>query len=905
MKASTGPCRCRFGVVPAVSDICGMAMTTESSSSRCSSFRSVASSERTKHDASQIQIALIVRQRILIRLALAICFVQILMRYFGIPLGAINLIDKRSLTERDICTKYILPAVKRAGWDEMAQVREEVYFTKGRIIVRGKLVTRGKAKKADFVLYYKPNIPIALIEAKDNSHGIGDGMQQALDYAETLNIPFVFSSNGDGFVLHDRTGASSPRESNLGLDAFPSPADLWARLRAWKGLDGESEEVVLQDYHDDGSGKEPRYYQVNAVNAAIEAIAKGRDRVLLVMATGTGKTYTAFQIIWRLWKAGRKKRILFLADRNVLIDQTMVNDFRPFGAAMAKLSTNAKTIERQDGTSIDLTLALDRKRRIDTAFEIYLGLYQAITGPEERQKLFREFSPDFFDLIVIDECHRGSAAEDSAWREILTYFNTATQIGMTATPKETAYASNTDYFGEPVLTYSLRQGISDGFLAPYKVIKVHIDRDVEGYRPVLGQLDRDGDEVEDRIYNAKDFDRTIVLDDRTVLTAKKITEFLKESGDRFQKTIVFCVDEEHAARMRQALVNENADLVAENQRYVMRITGSDKAGQDQLGNFIDPESKWPVLVTTSRLLSTGVDAQTCRLIVLDRAVGSMTEFKQIVGRGTRVHEDTKKFYFTLIDFRGATSHFADPDFDGDPVQIYEPGEVDSMAPPDVPEVGFGESGQSDYSPGDDETIVDQPGLPLPPGDPVRKIYVDGVGARILAERVEYLDENGKLVTESLRDFTKTALQKRFASLDDFLKRWKGAERKQAVIEELEAEGLPLDVVAEELGKDLDPFDLICHVAFDKKPLTRRERAENVKKHDVFTKYGPQARAVLDALLEKYRDEGVLNFDDANVLRITPFTAMGSVLQLVKAFGGKEGFEKAVHALQDALYQDAV
>ncbi|MER8499469.1 EcoAI/FtnUII family type I restriction enzme subunit R [Mesorhizobium sp. M0208] len=811
--------------------------------------------------------------------------------------------DKRSLTERDICTKFILPAVKLAGWDEMLQVREEVYFTKGRIIVRGKLVTRGKAKKADLVLYYKPNIPIALIEAKDNNHGVGDGIQQGLDYAATLDIPFVFSSNGDGFVFHDRTGQSDTKEANLGMDAFPSPANLWARYRAWKGLDPEAEQIVLQDYFDDGSGKAPRYYQVNAVNAAIEAIAKGRDRVLLVMATGTGKTYTAFQIIWRLWKAGRKKRILFLADRNVLIDQTMVNDFRPFGAAMAKLSTNAKTIERQDGTTVDLTLALDRKRRIDTAFEVYLGLYQAITGPEERQKLYKEFSPGFFDLIVIDECHRGSAAEDSAWREILTHFSGATQIGLTATPKETEYVSNADYFGEPIFTYSLRQGISDGFLAPYKVIKVHIDRDIEGYRPELGQLDRDGNEVEDRIYNAKDFDRTLVLDDRTLLTAKKVTEFLKETGDRFQKTIVFCVDREHAARMRQALINENKDLCDENHRYVMRITGGDSDGQDQLGNFLDPESKYPVLVTTSRLLSTGVDAQTCRLIVLDRTVGSMTEFKQIVGRGTRVHEDTKKFYFTLIDFRGATNHFADPEFDGDPVQIYEPSEDDPITPPDDTVVGLGEGDQAPYEPGDSETIIDQPGVPLPPGNHVRKIYVDGVGARIVAERVEYLDENGKLVTESLRDFTKTALKKRFASLDDFLRRWKSAERKHAIVEELEAEGLALDAIADELGKNLDPFDLICHVAFDKKLLTRRERAENVKKRDVFTKYGPQARAVLDALLEKYRDEGVIHLDDANVLKVTPFTAMGSVVQLIKAFGGKEGFEKAVHEMQDALYQE--
>ena len=416
--------------------------------------------------------------------------------------------DKRSLSERDICTKFITPALRNAGWDEMAQIREEVSFTKGRIIVRGKLVHRGRGKRADYILYYKPNIPIALIEAKDNTHAMGDGMQQGLDYAETLHIPFVFSSNGDGFVFHDRTGTSAERETTLGLDAFPPPGDLWARYRAWKGLTPEAESIVLQDYFDDGSGKAPRYYQANAINAAMEAIAGGNDRILLVMATGTGKTYTAFQIIWRLWKAGRKKRILFLADRNVLVDQTMVNDFRPFGAAMAKLSTKAGTIERADGSSGDLARAIDGKRRIDTAYEIYLGLYQAITGPEDRQKIFREFSPAFFDLVVIDECHRGSAAEDSAWREILEYFSSATQIGLTATPRETRYVSNIHYFGAPVYTYSLKEGIRDGFLAPYKVIKVHIDRDVEGYRPEKGQLDRDGEEVEDRIYNTRDFDRS-------------------------------------------------------------------------------------------------------------------------------------------------------------------------------------------------------------------------------------------------------------------------------------------------------------------------------------------------------------------------------------------------------------
>ena len=774
--------------------------------------------------------------------------------------------------------------------------------------MRGKLASRGKGKRADYVLYYKPNVPIALIEAKDNTHAIGDGMQQGLDYAETLNVPFVFSSNGDGFVFHDRTGASAERETTIGLDAFPSPGDLWARYRAWKGLTPEAEAVVLQDYHDDGSGKAPRYYQVNAINAAIEAIAKGADRILLVMATGTGKTYTAFQIIWRLWKAGRKKRILFLADRNVLVDQTMVNDFRPFGPAMAKLSTKAKTIERADGSSGELTSALDGRRRIDTAYEIYLGLYQAITGPEERQKLFREFSPGFFDLIVIDECHRGSAADDSAWREILEYFSSATQIGLTATPRETRYVSNIDYFGPPVYTYSLKQGIRDGFLAPYKVVKVHIDRDVQGYRPEKGQLDRAGDEVEDRIYNTRDFDRVLVLDERTRLVARKVTAFLKESGSRYQKAIVFCVDQEHAGRMRQALINENADLVDRNHRYVMRITGNDPQGQAELDNFIDPESGYPVLVTTSRLLSTGVDVQTCRLIVLDREVGSMTEFKQIVGRGTRVHEDTRKLYFTLIDFRGATSHFADPDFDGEPEQIYEPGEDDPMVPPaddadDTDDRDIVEDERGEYAA--DGTMLDDWPDPGPPGrgGRTRKIYVDGVSATIVAERVEYLDENGRLVTESLRDFTKKALRKRFASLDDFLKRWNAAERKQAILDELDAEGLPLERVAAELNRDLDPFDLICHVAFDAKPLTRRERADNVRKRNAFVRHGDQARAVLDALLTKYADEGVLNLDDATVLRIPPFTELGTPVQLIKAFGGRDAFVAAVHDLQSALYRE--
>ena len=784
--------------------------------------------------------------------------------------------DKRSLTERDICTKFITPALRAAGWDEISQLREEVTFTAGRIVVRGRLVARRKRKRADYVLYVKPNIPIAVIEAKDNTHAVGDGMQQALDYAETLRIPFAFSSNGDGFVFHDRTGASTPPEVNLPLDAFPSPDDLWARYRTWKGLTPEAEEIVLQDYFEDGGGKTPRYYQANAVNAAIEAIANGQDRILLVMATGTGKTYTAFQIIWRLWKARRKKRILFLADRNVLVDQTMANDFRPFGGAMTKLS-----------------------RSIDTSYEVYLGLYQAITGPEERQKAYRKLSPGFFDLIVIDECHRGSAADDSAWREILEYFASATQIGLTATPKETKYVSNIAYFGEPVFEYSLKQGISDGFLAPYKVVKVHIDRDIEGYRPEKGQRDREGEEVEDRLYSHRDFDRKLVIDGRTKAVAEKITAFLKESGDRLQKAIIFCVDQEHASRMRQALVNENADLVQGNARYVMRITGEDEMGKNELGNFIDPESPYPVLVTTSRLLSTGVDVQTCRLIVIDRVVGTMTEFKQIVGRGTRVHEDKKKYYFTLMDFRKASGLFADPEFDGEPEQIYEPGPDDPVLPPDPPPNGSDE-------PKEEEIIVDDWDDPLDPPStgPLKKIYVDGIEANVVAERVQYLDRNGKLITESLRDFTRRALRKRFASLDDFLNRWNGEERKQAIIDEMESEGLPLAKIIQELGRDLDPFDLICHIAFGAEPLTRRERAERVKRRDVFTKYAGKARAVLDALLDKYADQGVLNLDDGKVLTIPPLDGLGTPLELVRAFGGKPGFERAVNDLQSELYRES-
>jgi type I restriction enzyme, R subunit len=800
--------------------------------------------------------------------------------------------NKRDLSEADICAKFITPALEAAGWDDTTQLRREVHFTKGQIHVRGKMVTRGKSKFADYVLYYKPSIPIAIIEAKDNNHAVGDGMQQALDYAEILNVPFVFSSNGDGFVFHDRTGTLPDLETSLPLEGFPSPARLWSIYRGWKGLSSEQEEVVLQDYFDDGSGREPRYYQRNAVNASVEAIAKGQNRLLLVMATGTGKTYTAFQLIWRLWKSGRKKRVLYLADRNVLIDQTMVNDFRPFGAAMAKLSPSHA--ETPDGDARGIASAFDRQRRIDPSYEIYLGLYQAITGPEERQKVFKEFSPDFFDLIVIDECHRGSAAEDAAWREILDYFSSATQIGMTATPKETKYVSNAHYFGPPVYTYSLKQGIQDGFLAPYKVINVHVDVDIDGYRPVRGARDSTGAEVPDRIYNQKDFDRTLVIDDRTRLIARRVTEFLKETDQRFQKSIIFCVDQEHAARMRQALINENKDLARDNRRYVMRITGNDPEGQDQLGNFIDPESTYPVLVTTSRLLSTGVDAQTCRLIVIDRPVGSMSEFKQILGRGTRVHEESNKLYFTLIDFRGASNHFADPDFDGEPTMIYNPGDDDTIAPPD---------GEEEEIP-DDEIVIDggnDISIDEDPGNN-RKMYVNGVLVTIVAERVKYLDADGTLITESLREYSRKTVVNHFASLEVFLRRWKSAERKQAIIDELEAQGLRLEPLAEEVNPSLDPFDLICHVAYGRPALSRTERANNVRKRDVFSKYGPQAKAVLDALLDKYQDEALIDLSDPRILQLPPLDKLGTPVELIRQFGSRAAFQQAAMELQDALYE---
>ncbi|MBU4257724.1 DEAD/DEAH box helicase family protein, partial [Patescibacteria group bacterium] len=651
------------------------------------------------------------------------------------------------------------------------------------------------------------------------------------------------------------------------------PEELWSRLNTSKGIDPDQEKIITQDYYYEAGGKIPRYYQGIAINRAVEAIAKGQNKILLVMATGTGKTYVAFQIVWRLWKARIKKRILYLADRNILIDQTVVNDFKPFGDKMTKI----------------------KKRQVDKSFEIYMALYQGVSGIEEWKNIYKQFSRDFFDLIIVDECHRGSAAEDSAWREILEYYSSATQIGMTATPRETKYISNIQYFGEPLYIYSLKQGIEDGFLAPYKVIRITMDRDA-GWRPEDGKVDKYGYEVPDQIYNIKDYDRNLVLEKRTERVAEKVTEFLKKT-DRFDKTIIFCEDIDHAERMRMAIVNKNSDEAAKNHKYVMRITGDNDEGKMELDNFITPESRYPVIATTSRLLTTGVDVQTCKLIVLDKNINSMTEFKQIIGRGTRINEEFNKYYFTIMDFRQATNNFAEPTFDGEPVQIYELKEDDPIEMSGPP-----------YDEGieDDEEILVRPELPeepVPP-EPRHKYYIDDVEVQVVFERVQYHSDDGKLITESLRDFTKKRILKEYTSLDDFLRQWKASEKKQAVIEELREQGILLYELQEEVGKDFDPFDLICHVAFDKPPLTRKERARKVKKKSYFTKYGDNASAVLDALLDKYADEGIENLESMEILRIKPFDQFGSPVEIIKSFGGKKQYVEAVKELEKQIYEVA-
>lgn len=775
------------------------------------------------------------------------------------------MLSKKSLSEAEICDRYITPALKKAGWNQDTQIRREYSFTAGRVIVRGAVATRGKKKRADYLLNYRSHLPLAVVEAKDNTHSVGSGMQQALGYAEALDVPFAFSSNGDAFLFHDRTGLYSSVENQLNLDEFPSPEELWSKYRVWKGLDAESDRYVLQPYHEDSGGKEARYYQRVAIQRAVEAIARGQRRVLLVMATGTGKTFTVFQIIWRLWRADKVRRVLFLVDRNILADQTTTNDFKPFGQVMTKV----------------------RNRDMDPSYEVYVALYQAVSGSEEHKNVYQQFTRDFFDLVVIDECHRGSAHETSAWREILDYFEPAFQLGLTATPKETTDVSTLGYFGDPVYTYSLKQGIDDGFLAPFKVVRIDLDKDLQGWRPTVGMTDDLGQEIEDRIYNQRDMDRVLVLNERTKRVAEKVVSYLADS-DCYGKTIVFCETIDHAERMRSALVNEVAERLPEeasnSTKYVVRMTGDSDEGRLALDDFIHPERRYPVIATTSKLLTTGVDVRTCKLIVIDQRIESMIEFKQIVGRGTRIHEETGKLWFGIMDFKKATELFADPDFDGEPVMIYEPGGDDPVTPDDDKDTW--EDGDTD-----------------PPEGDAKRYVVSGVEVKVAAERVQYMDRHGRLITESLTDYTRKTVRQEYATFDEFLKRWNEADRKAVIVDELTEQGILFEELRAQVDRDLDAFDLICHVVYGQPPLTRTERAENVKKRDVFTRYGEKARAVLDALLDKYIEEGLAPIEDIGVLRVQPLSNMGTTVELVRTFGGRKKYLAAVRVLADSLYDD--
>ena len=787
--------------------------------------------------------------------------------------------NKKGLTERDICSKFINPALKSSGWDLRTQIREEVTFTDGRVIVQGSLHSRGKAKRADYILYYKANMPIAIIEAKDNKHNVGDGMQQALEYSEILDIPFVFTSNGDSFVFHDKTIQDGPIEREISLEQFPTPDELREKYNTYKNLDNpELIEIAEQDYFSDDSGMSPRYYQQIAVNRTVEAVAKGIDRILLVMATGTGKTYTAFNIIWRLWKSKKKQRILFLADRSALLTQTKNGDFSPFGNDVMHIIKN---------------------RKIDKSYQIYFALYQGLTSNDDSKNAYKEFSKDFFDLIIIDECHRGSASEASAWRDVLDHFDQATQIGLTATPKETKDISNMAYFGEPLYTYSLKQGIEDGFLAPYKVVRISTDID-DGWRPTAGLRDKYGNEVEDRVYNLKDYDRTISIDERTQVVAQKITEYLKAT-DRFAKTIVFCKDIDHANRLRIALINENADLASKHWNYCVKITGDDEVGKQELDNFTDVEERFPVIATTSKMLTTGIDTKMVKFIVLESNIGSMTEFKQIIGRGTRIREAEGKTFFTIMDFRKNTNKFADPDFDGDPVQIYTPENHESPVPPDV-----SEQEQPSFPDQQSSTGGSKPDIDIDTTEEgVKKFYVNNIAVRIASERVQYYGKDGKLITESLKQYTKDNIIKEYNTLEVFKEKWNSTTKKEELISAMAENGIFLEALKEEVGRDVDAFDLICHVAFDMPPLTRKERADNVKKRNYFSKYGEQAREVLEGLLEKYVQDGVTSIEDGSVLKLTPLSELGSPVELVKTFGKKSDYERAIIELEEELYKSNI
>ena len=762
--------------------------------------------------------------------------------------------SKKDLTEEDIKLRYITPAINNAGWKN-EHIRMEYYFTDGRVIFQGKVHARQTGKKADYLLFHAANKPIAIVEAKDNNKPLGGGMQQAMEYAQILDIPFAYSSNGDGFLEHDfLTG----KETELSLKQFPTPENLYKRLIDAKQLSGEALKIVEQPFYSDPYTYDPRYYQRIAVERTVEAIAKGKDRVLIVMATGTGKTITAFQIIHRLKASGLKKKILYLADRNILIDQTMVQDFKPFKKVMTKV---------QGAT-------------IDSAYEVYMALYHQLVSNEEGiEDPFKQVQPTFFDLIIVDECHRGSAKDDSAWRKVLEYFNSATQIGMTATPKAETGANNLDYFGEPIFTYSLLQGIQDGFLAPYRVTNSYISIDLQGFKPDDEEKDLLGREIAQRLYERKDIGRDIAFTKRREIVAKRITKMLKQIG-RMTKTIVFCTDIEEAEAMRSLLVNLNADLCKKDARYIMRITGDDNVGKKQLDNFIDVDQPYPTVVTTSELLATGVDCKTCGLIVIDKEIGSMTEFKQIIGRGTRLRTDKGKWHLEILDFRNATAKFKDPKFDGDP------------EPPQ------GKSGKPYTMPEEPSSVVSEPHV---------KYLVEGEKIAITTEIVSILGEDGKTMrTESITDFTRKQIRKRYATLNDFVKNWTEAERKKAIVDELKDYSVLVDAVREKNPAlaNADIFDVICHVAFDQPPMSRRERANNVKKRNYFAKYEGKAREVLEALLDKYADYGILNLEDSDILDTAPFNKIGKPQKIVKLFGGLDKFEQALKELENEIYKVA-
>ena len=773
-------------------------------------------------------------------------------------------LPKKSMTEEDIKLQYITPAVT-SKWS-IGKITMETQITDGKINLKGNFVFREKPKRADYLLYLSANNPIAVIEAKDNNHSISHGLQQAMEYAKMLDLPFAFSSNGDGFAEHDfLTGT----EREFGLDEFPTEAELIARYKKESGLTNAQEIAIDQPYYTSQNTYPPRYYQRIAINRTIDAIARGQQRLLLVMATGTGKTYTAFQIVYRLLKSGMKRKVLYLADRNILVDQSILQDFAPLEKTIHKIN-----VAKDDPSTI-------------TSHEVYFSLYQQLVGDDDKEYFSELFQPDFFDLIIVDECHRGSAKEESRWRRILEYFQSATQIGMTATPKETKYISNLHYFGEPVYTYSLKEGIEDGFLAPFKVINVMTDIG-DGWRPRKGQRDIYGNEIPDRIYTNSDYDYNIIIEDRIQQVAAEITRYLK-STDRMAKTIVFCATEDAAERMRVALVNLNADMVKQNPDYVVRITGSDEYGKKKLSYFISVSAQYPVIATTSKLLSTGADCKMTKLIVLDEMIGSMTEFKQIIGRGTRLREQDGKTHFVVMDFRNVTRLFADPEWDG-PIEM---------------DPGFGTGGTKPATPPDG--AGDPPGGDPPPQSPKPIVDRNGCKVEIIHKTVSVYDANGKLLRqESVVDYTKENIRGEYASLDNFIRQWSAQEKKEEIRDLLRERGIDLELLKADQGMaDVDDFDFICHVAFDKKPLTRKERANNVKKRDFFSKYSGVAREVLEALLDKYMNTGIYEIEKTEILKLDPFLKLGKPAKIAGYFGGKQGYLKAVQELEQAIYMDEV